>query len=615
MKKRIFSLISILLCGGILITGCNNNNNDDSSSSGEQKTPVINVTDSALVMDCFDTYALETELEHVETVTWSSSDPSVLSVDANGVLTTGLKEGKATITASGNGVSDTCEVTVMVQGNPPALVTENQILISEGGVYATNATVTYNGQDITEHVTLGVSAISGQSVATAAVENGRVTYTANDVGVAEFSVYTNVFGKLYAEQVSVEVKNTDLAYVVSGESDQGLLLTVGKEVSTSDVSVFYQGNKVDNAQLTWTVEDDSIVTISDGGKLVMGNEGSTRIISEYQGGVIAVNVSVEKLRESVEVVQTELPYVNLDAQIVITDFVYPDQGNRAYVVNETNVDTLTLPNVIAGGRVVRAIVGERELDASCFAYADGVVTMQTKVFGLDAYGQQQLTLYVEGVDTVYSYTMNVILVTKSVSTLQEMKDAIVVLWRGDRITGYFTLGTDLDFGDRAYAEYATNWNYLDGFRGTFDGAGYKIVNYKPNNYGLTSQIGEGAVFKNLVFENVNYQGDVTCLFGRGAKNATFENITVASFNTQSTFKQASNTEVDYGGLFVGHQVLDCTFKNITVHAEGKNLYSLVGGKIGEQINCVYENVVVYANSVRYYATSKSRPDGITFTKA
>ena len=45
------------------------------------------------------------------TVTWSSSNPAVASVDANGLVTHGTENGQATITASlPNGVSETCTV-------------------------------------------------------------------------------------------------------------------------------------------------------------------------------------------------------------------------------------------------------------------------------------------------------------------------------------------------------------------------------------------------------------------------------------------------------------------------------------------------------------------------
>lgn len=69
---------------------------------GEYETESLN----AIVED--DDYA---EVENA-LVTWKSDDDSVVAVDQNGKIK-GLKAGKAMITASAAGVSDTCEVTVV----------------------------------------------------------------------------------------------------------------------------------------------------------------------------------------------------------------------------------------------------------------------------------------------------------------------------------------------------------------------------------------------------------------------------------------------------------------------------------------------------------------------
>lgn len=56
-------------------------------------------------------YQLSAATNPAGTITWSSSDPTVAAVDASGKLTA-IKEGRTTITATANGVTADCEVTV-----------------------------------------------------------------------------------------------------------------------------------------------------------------------------------------------------------------------------------------------------------------------------------------------------------------------------------------------------------------------------------------------------------------------------------------------------------------------------------------------------------------------
>ena len=115
------SLKSILAAGMLLalplaFTSCEGALDD---IFGEWSRPVpvsdITISDASLEMEVNDQAQLSAtaypEKAKYKTITWSSSNPSVVAVDASGHVTA-LSKGRATITANSNGYKATCEVTV-----------------------------------------------------------------------------------------------------------------------------------------------------------------------------------------------------------------------------------------------------------------------------------------------------------------------------------------------------------------------------------------------------------------------------------------------------------------------------------------------------------------------
>ena len=602
--------IGLLLCSAFALASCGEKTESPSGGSTSQKpkVEVVNITDSSLSLDCFANYQMEVELNGVASVTWSSSDPSVISVDENGLLTTNIKQGTATILATSGEYSDTCTVTVLVKGGTPTLSVKNEAVVSKGDVYQTDVAVYYNKKDISDYVTWSLDTVFGAEYASAEVVDNKLNITGLAEGEAQFSLYTTVFDKVYAEAINVSVQTTDVIFLLKGDNASGLLLKPGKQMYTSDVEVYDQGQKVDNSQLEWSVDDTSIATIGANGLLQYGNEGVTTLRAEYKGMAISVGVTVEKNKEGHVVEQAEAELINLDTEITA------DRSTkiRTMNVNQERKESFQITeDTSMSGFVVRAYVGNNSIDRSCFSFSGGYITVETKVFGLDCYGEQTLRLEVETADTVHTYTMQVLIVTKVLTRLDDMKNCIAQGWQGDTILGYYTLGLDMDYNWYEISTWSTDWNYMNGFRATLDGRGYKIKNFKTVNYGITGQIGVGAVFKNIVFENVRYQGGESGIFGRGANSATFENITIYA-TEDSVFGQGSVDAANGCGLLVPHQTEGCTFRNITIHAEGFDIYSLVGGKSAYNLANAFENVNVYAKSVKYYDHgSKTVPAGLT----
>ena len=611
--KKIIILLAIFASACIcLVCGCKEKDHDKNNPPAD--AAIVNIIDSALTLDCFETYALETETKNVNSIVWESSDFSVVSVDENGNLAAGVKLGTATVTARCGDVSDSCEVTVLLKSGLPEMRVENKAYVSEGGSYSVACNVYYNSKDISEYLTFGCDASDDNNgdIATASVKGNIVTFEGVTAGETTFSIYTTVFGRLYAEKITIRVSNTDVVYVVDGLVNNYLQIRPDTERYTSDVAVYYQGKRVPDNQLEWNVSDDRVFSIGENGRLIGKKEGFATLSTTYRDKLISVEVSMVKDREYVAVEQTSPFDFNLDMQITVDT----SSKTRTYAVNEEIINTLRVGEATDEGIVVRAAVDGESLGVNDFVFSKGVVNIPAKSFGSNAYGEKSLTIEVEDTDVVRVYTLKVLLITKIPRTLKDLKDCITIQWPGDRILGYFVLESDIDFSFYTISVWATDWNWDNGFRGTLDGRGHALQNVKADMYGLTAQMGEGAVLKNLKFRNVKYNGLTadgkygSTLFAKGAVGCIFENIEITlSEDSTCAFNENSNIEC---GLLVSVDMRRCTFKNITINAQGKDLQKVFGGKGNEVGSSVYENVVINAKSVKYYENfDETIPKGVT----
>ena len=82
------------------------------------KEPTINIEQANISLTVGETVTLNATVQGAsQTITWTSSDTSIVTVNESGVVT-GIKKGTATITASANGIKDTTEIRIQSnQGN------------------------------------------------------------------------------------------------------------------------------------------------------------------------------------------------------------------------------------------------------------------------------------------------------------------------------------------------------------------------------------------------------------------------------------------------------------------------------------------------------------------
>ena len=266
-------------------------------------------------------------------------------------------------------------------------------------------------------------------------------------------------------------------------------------------------------------------------------------------------------------------------------------GNREIILADGTEYALDLGDY-ADSTVLSATLGGENV-----TYANGklIVTEEYKA-NKQKHGMQTLKVTVEKDGKYYIVAVNLLVVTKAISTIDELTAAMTA-GTDNVVYGYYKLTQNVGSSE-AWISVANNgsWQNADGsvgFRGTLDGSGF-AVDGAFGTHGLFGIIGNGAVVKNITF-NVYYYQNGRQTLARSITGATIENITI---NIKSVYKTLDATKE--GGVITGLMSHTTHYKNVTINAEGKDLDTLFGMSYGnykaEKAN-TFENCVVNAKSL------------------
>ncbi len=588
MKKVIPLFLSLLLCVSVVfgLVACGGSDDESTPSSVESSTTRPSDSNESNGGGQSEDEAVKFERDYYtveqytsitvsvpdfkgKTVVYKSSDPSVATVDNNG-LVYGLTVGQTTVTAECGGEKATCTVTVTKMKYSPVLVIEHaSVSLNEGDEFSMNVYSTYNGEVLTDDIEYTVSLAEGAAtdVAEVSVEGGRVTINALSEGEAEFYVSATVRGKYLNKSFTVKVLSPSLRIKLLMDNvttdEDGYVMemaTVSGSFGEAELALLaeaYMGRrKVEGATITWTSKDETIakVEVRNGVPYAVAVKGGEVVfVGTCVNGedTASINVKVKIIKPIVALETEEVPVISAYG-------AKDDPENNKLEIESSLID----------GKFVQATVDGEVVSVSS-EISDGViyVTLNGDAFPKKTSQLGARKMLIETETLRYELDVEIYsLVVRNEADLKKISEVETELGGG----GYFILDNDITIsGD----EPEKMWFWYDGtnhiigydheFTGIIDGRGYKIKNFgvKHNDaHGFINIMGNGGVLRNVAFVDAVFlgKGGITQIPNGDIAGGVIENVYIG-VKTYNTNGQANH------GLF-GHQYSKCnlTMKNVIV---------------------------------------------------
>ena len=282
-------------------------------------------------------------------VAWSSSDRSVATVDKAGTVH-GLRPGTATVTATAEGKSGTCAVTVKAKAVNVTEVTLDraELTLTEGETETLTATVKPDNADNRK------VAWSSDKTDVATVD-GAGKVTAVKAGEAVVTVTTEDGGKTASCKVTVKAKAVNVTEVTLDKTE--LTLTEGE---TETLTATVRPDNADNRKVTWSSDKTDVATVDGDGRVTAVKAGVATVTVTTEDGGKTASCKVTVKAKAVNVTEVTLDRTELTLTEgetgTLTATVKPDNADNrkvTWISDKTDVAT-----VDGAGKVTAVKAGE-----------------------------------------------------------------------------------------------------------------------------------------------------------------------------------------------------------------------------------------------------------------
>ena len=290
-------------------------------------------------------------------VTWESSDPTTVSVDANGVVT-GNKIGSATITVTteDGGKTATCEVTVKHKLIESITISESTLSLTLASA-ATQLTATYSPEDATStELTWSVdkediATVSSTGVVTPVGEGTAIVTVANGSVKATCTVTVSA--------VEITAVTLDLSTLTFTMGDDAQTLTATVEPENATVKT-----------VTWSTDDKDVATVTNGVVTPVG-VGTCTITATAGGKTATCEVTVNPKAVTGVTLDKETLEIAVGGSSVLKATVAPEDATNKeieWTSSENSVATVDggiVTGVAAGTATITAKTKDGGFEATC----------------------------------------------------------------------------------------------------------------------------------------------------------------------------------------------------------------------------------------------------------
>ena len=266
-----------------------------------------------------------------KTISWTSSNPSVASVDSKGKVT-GTGNGSATITAKADDKEATCAVTVTVLIESLSL-NKTELTLNKGQSETLIAII--KPDDTTEKAVTwysddpGVAAVVATSGKVIAMGGGQTKISAR---VGDIIASCTVSVKVPVE--SVILNRTDITL------DEGESTTLRATISPKDA---------DDQAVTWSSSDASIVSVDQDGTIHAIKQGSADILAKAGDKQATCSVAVVKSVTSVTLDKESLTLLVGETSTLTATVLPDDATDKTIRWDSRNSSVATVENGVIKG--------------------------------------------------------------------------------------------------------------------------------------------------------------------------------------------------------------------------------------------------------------------------